>query len=87
MKKKTKIFIQKIVLVVTFALCFAIFNQTLSMVRNLWTLAIITETAKLCNKQPFITTLPRGDIQASSLEDSSFRHRNIDAQGIHLYSD
>ena len=47
MKKRTKIFIQKIVLVVTFALCFAIFSQTLSMVRNLWTMAIITETAKL----------------------------------------
>ena len=75
-KEKRKIFIQKIVLVVIFALFFAIFGQTISMVRNLWTLAIINETAKLCYKKPFIKPLPYGDIEASNLEDSSFRYRD-----------
>ena len=67
-KEKRKIFIQKIVLVVIFALFFAIFSQTISTVRSLWTLAIITETAKLCSKKPFIRPPPYGDIEASNLE-------------------
>ena len=69
-KAKRKIFIQKIVLVVIFALFFAIFGQTISMARSLWTLAIINETAKLCHKKQFIKPLPYGDIEASNLEDS-----------------
>lgn len=68
-KKKRKILIQKIVLVVIFALFFAIFGQALSMVRTLWDIAIITETAKLCYKKPFIHPPPFGDIEASNLED------------------
>ena len=69
-KAKRKIFIQNIVLVVIFALLFAIFSQTISTVRSLWTLAIITETAKLCHKKQFIHPPPYGDIEASNLEDS-----------------